>query len=69
MTTPRRPTLAEIRKWPATVEVPKGALALGVGRSTLYDAIRLGQSPVKTITVHRRVVVLTADLLRVLEGI
>lgn len=34
----------------------------------LYEAIRIGASPVKVLTVQRRVVVLTADLLRVLEG-
>jgi hypothetical protein len=61
-------TLREIRTWPPTVDVGQAARALGVGRSTLYEAIRLGNSPVKSITVQRRVVVLTADLIRVLEG-
>jgi len=64
----KRPTLAEIRKWPPTVPVGDGARALGFGRSTLYEAIRCGKSPVKTITVQHRVVILTADLIRVLEG-
>jgi hypothetical protein len=50
------------------VDVTTAARALGVGRATLYEAIRVGESPVKTITVRRRVVVLTADLVRVLEG-
>jgi hypothetical protein len=63
-----RLTLAQVRRLPATVDVPTAAKALGIGRSTLYEAIRIGQSPVKTLTVQRRVVVLTADLLRVLEG-
>jgi hypothetical protein len=66
--TARRMTLAQVRKLPATVDVGTAASALGVGRSTLYEAIRLGESPVKVLTVQRRVVVLTADLLRVLEG-
>ena len=66
--TTRRLTLREVRKLPATVDVATAASALGIGRSTLYEAIRLGESPVKTIEVRRRVVVLTADLLRVLEG-
>ena len=57
-----------MRKLPATVDVPTAARALGVGRSTLYEAIRLGSSPVKTLAVQRRVVVLTSDLLRVLGG-
>ena len=66
--TGRRLTLREVRKLPATVDVGTAASALGIGRTTLYEAIRLGASPVKTLTVQRRVVVLTADLLRVLEG-
>ena len=48
--------------------VAEGARALGYSRTTLYEAIRRGESPVKTITVGRRIVVLTADLIRVLEG-
>ena len=68
MTAPRRMTLAQVRKLPATVDVPTAASALGVGKSTLYEAIKVGASPVKVITVQRRVVVLTASLLEVLEG-
>lgn len=63
-----RATLREIRTWPATVSVPRAASALGVGRATLYEAIRTGHSPVKTVTVLGRILVLTADLVRVLEG-
>lgn len=61
-------TLAQVRKLPATVPVPVAAQALGIGRATLYEAIRCGESPVKTISVRGRIVVLTADLIRVLEG-
>ena len=53
---------------PRDVDVPTEASALGIGRSTLYEAIRSACSPVKTIEVRRRIVVLTADLLSVLEG-
>jgi hypothetical protein len=53
---------------PATIDVATAASALGIGRATLYEAIRLGSSPVKTISVRRRIVVLTADLIRVLGG-
>ena len=64
-----RPTLAHIKlNWPPTVDVKQAALALGVSRSSLYEAIRSGQCPVKTIKVNHRIVVLTADLIRVLEG-
>jgi hypothetical protein len=62
-------TLAQVRKLPATTDVGTSAQALGIGRATLYEAIRTGTSPVKTITVRRRIVVLTADLIRVLEGL
>jgi len=61
-------TLAQVRKLPATIDVPTAARALGISRSTLYEAIRVGRSPVRTITVQRRIVVLTADLVRVLGG-
>jgi hypothetical protein len=66
--TTRGLTLREVRKLPATVDVPTAARALGIGRATLYEAIRTGNSPVKTLTVQRRIVVITADLTRVLEG-
>jgi excisionase family DNA binding protein len=61
-------TLDQIRKLPATIDVATAAQALGIGRATLYEAIRTGQSPVKTLGVQRRIRVLTADLIRVLEG-
>ena len=35
-----RLTLRQIRKLPATVDVPTAASALGVGKSTLYEAIK-----------------------------
>jgi hypothetical protein len=63
-----RPTLAQVKRWPPTVNVEDGALALGVSRATLYAAIAAGVSPVEVITVGRRYKVLTASLLRVLEG-
>jgi len=61
-------TLREVRKLPAVVDVPVAASALGSSRSGAYEAIRTGRFPVKTITVGRRIKVLTADLVRVLEG-
>jgi hypothetical protein len=66
--TDRRMTLREIRKLPATIDVATAASALGVGRRTLYEAIKVGNSPVKTLSVQRRIVVLTSDLIRVLGG-
>jgi Helix-turn-helix domain len=61
-------TLAQIKRWPPTVPVEDGARALGVSRSAAYAAIAAGEFPVATIRVSRRLRVLTADLVRVLEG-
>jgi hypothetical protein len=66
--TQARPTLAEIRKWPATVSLPKAALALGCSARHLQERVRCGDSPVKTLPFGNRNVVITADLLRVLSG-
>jgi hypothetical protein len=61
-------TLAQVRKWPPTVSVESAAAALGTSRATLYAAIAEGASPVAYVKVRRTIKVLTADLLRVLEG-
>ena len=66
--TVRRLTLAEVRKLPATVDVETAAKALGCSRSTAYEAIRAGAFPVKVITVSRRKLVVTAQLVALLEG-
>jgi hypothetical protein len=66
--TGNRPTLAQVKRWPATVPVEQAAAALGSGRATAYQAIADGTFPVATIRVRRRVRVLTADLVKVLEG-
>ena len=67
--TAKRPTLAQIRRdWPPTVDVTRAALALGVGRATLYDALARGERPVQVIKVGSRLRVLTHSLISVLEG-
>ena len=63
-----RPTLADVQAWPATVRVPQAALALGCSRSELYEEIKLGTAPVRTLEFGRRRVVITADLIRVLSA-
>ncbi|MEV1054630.1 DNA-binding protein [Streptomyces sp. NPDC049887] len=68
MTKPSQPTLADVRKWPATVSVTEAARAIGCSRSHLYDRVKRGESPVKTIPVGARHVVITADLVRLLSG-
>lgn len=65
---PERPTLAEIKTWPPTLDVPTAALALGVSRSALYAAVRSGRCPVESVTVGRRTRILTAVLIRISEG-
>lgn len=61
-------TLAQVRKLPAAIDVATAACALGVSRASAYQAIADGEFPVATIRVNRRLRVLTADLIRVLEG-
>jgi hypothetical protein len=68
MTAQRRPSLAQIRKWPPTVNVETAAEALGASRSGLYLAITEGTCPVQTIMVGHRIKVLTHSLIEVLEG-
>lgn len=63
-----QPTLAEVRKWSATVSVSDAARAIGCSRSHLYERVKRGESPVKTIDVGTRHVVITADLVRLLSG-
>lgn len=66
-----RPTLAEIKGWPATVDVwhetrPNAAQAIGVSRATAYLMAARGELP--TLSAGRRLVVPTAELLRLLGG-
>jgi hypothetical protein len=67
MTAAKRPTLAEIRKWPATVDVAQAALALGVSRSSAYEAVRTNTFPAKVISVSHRKLVVTSSLLELLD--
>jgi hypothetical protein len=61
------PTLSEIRRWPATVDVPTAASALGISKSTAYEWIRLGEFPVPVISVRHKHRVPTAGLVRLLS--
>lgn len=63
----KAPTLAQVRGWPAAVDVPAAALALRMSRSTAYEAIRTGDFPAKVLTVRGRHRVITASLIRILE--
>ena len=62
------PTLDEVRTWPATVSVPQAATALGISRTYLHDLIKRNESPVKVLPLDGRHRVITASLVRLLEG-
>lgn len=68
MTRAAQPTLADVRKWPATISVAQAAAAIGCSKSHLHDRIKRGDCPVKTIPLGTRHVVITADLVRLLSG-
>lgn len=63
-----RPTLDDVRKWPATVSVTEAATALGCSRSELYKQIKRGTAPVRALTWGRGRAVITADIVRVLSA-
>ncbi|MEU8968062.1 DNA-binding protein [Streptomyces monashensis] len=68
MATTTVPTLDEIRSWPATVSVPQAAKAMGISKTHLHALIKRGESPVKTLPLGTRHRVVTAALVRLLEG-
>jgi hypothetical protein len=65
----KRMTLDELRKLPPVVDVATAAAALGVGRSTAYDAIARGEFPAKVIVVGCRLRVVTASLIGLLDNL
>lgn len=62
------PTLDEIRAWEATVPPSKAAQALGISKSHLNALIKRGEAPVKVLQLGGRNRVITASLVRLLEG-
>jgi excisionase family DNA binding protein len=61
-------TLEELkRSGPPTLSPEQTAPYLGVGRSTIYAAIAANEFPVKVIRVKRRLRVVTASLIALLE--
>lgn len=63
-----RPTLNDIRGWPATVAVGDAASALGCSRAHAYEAIRTGTFPARTLRVGKRIVVVTSSIVAALDG-
>ena len=61
-------TLDEVRKLPAAIDVNTAARAFNVHRSSAYQSIAEDTFPAEIIHVNGRILVLTASVLRVLEG-
>ena len=64
----RGATLREVRGWPAAIDVEDAARALGISRASAYQSISEGTFPAAYVRVNRRLRVLTASLIEVLEG-
>jgi hypothetical protein len=67
-TVTERPTLDEIRLWPAAVSIPRGSAAFGFSRSHGFELAKRGEFPARIIKAGGRWVVVTADLIRVLSA-
>jgi hypothetical protein len=62
------PTLDEVRAWPAAVDVRQACTALGLSASWGYQLASEGAFPCRVLRIRGRTKVLTASLVRVLEG-
>lgn len=67
MTAKARPTLDEIRMWPATCSIADASSAYGISKSHGYELNARGEFPARTIRCGGRVVVITSDLVRSLS--
>ncbi|MFJ5638564.1 DNA-binding protein [Streptomyces sp. NPDC093223] len=65
-----RPTLDQIRQWPATCSVRQAARAIGCSPTHLGALIRCGEAPVAVVPLgsSRRQLVITASLVQLLSG-
>jgi hypothetical protein len=59
--------LAQVRGWPAVVDVVTAGRALGLGRTASYALARQGAFPCPVIRAGNRLLVPTAGLLAVLD--
>jgi predicted DNA-binding transcriptional regulator AlpA len=66
--TAERPTLQQVRQWPATVGIPSASAALGISRSHGYELAARDEFPARLIRAGGRVLVITADLIRLLSA-
>lgn len=65
--TKKSATLAEIKNWPATINVTDAARGLGVSSAHAYQCIKDGVFPIRIIRIGKRTRVLTASLVHFLE--
>lgn len=63
----RAPTLSEIQRWPASVDVSTAVTAFGISRSHAYELITRSEFPAKVIRVGNRYRVITASIIRALS--
>jgi hypothetical protein len=63
-----RPTLEEVRQWPATVSIAQACKAIGYSVSWGYELANAGEFPCRILAVRGRKQVITASLIEVLEG-
>lgn len=66
--TVERPTLEEVRTWPPTVSIPSASAALGFSRSHGYELATRDEFPAKLIRAGGRLLVITADLIKLLSA-
>jgi hypothetical protein len=66
--TAERPTLDQVRQWPATVGIPSASAALGISRSHGYELATRDEFPARLIRAGGRVLVITADLINLLSA-
>lgn len=63
-----RPTLDQIREWPATISVSTAAPAIGISPSYFYELAARNQAPCRVLRVGGRYRVVTASLIALLSG-
>lgn len=64
---PDGPTLADVRTWPATVDMRRACTALGISGSWGYQLQAEGAFPCRTLQIRGRTKVLTSSLISLLE--
>lgn len=59
-------TTEEVRLLPTVIDVPTAARALGLGRSTAYELVRLGEWPTPVLRLGRLIRIPSAPLAELL---